>query len=104
MDEGQSATLKGAGRAFVFVVIDVIRRLPEGEQEKSIGSFLCFKLARQVFGQPLWPLHGSRNLLSLHAYEVSKDALSIVHIGQPAAVVFCQRSPSVFPRQYLSSC
>ena len=61
-----------------------------------------FTLARQAIGQHIWSLRGARSMLSLHAYEVSKEPLSVVPIGQPAAVVFCQRSPSVFPRQPLS--
>ena len=56
---------------FVLVVRVVTRRLPEGEHEKSIRSFLSFKLARQAFGQHLWSLHGDWSLLSRHAHEAS---------------------------------
>ena len=63
-----------------------------------------FTLAMQAFGQHLWSLHGARSMLGRHAYEVSKDALFVVRIGRPVAVVLCQWSPAVFPRRPLSLC
>ena len=63
MDNNQQH-LQGLGGTFVFVVSDVIRRLPEGERVKSIKSFLCFELARQAFGQPLWTLHSAWSMSS----------------------------------------
>ena len=82
---------------FVFVVSDVIRRLPEGERVKSIKSFLCFKSARQAFGQHLWTLHGARSMLGRHAYEVSKDAFLSFATDSPLLLCFVNGFQVSFP-------